>query len=536
MHPLRANQFVFVVLRLSQILACMGLLLCAAALFTGCKRSASSQIGRLRLTDTELRYGVAPTRNSEVVYQDDVIIVGHGADDVRSVSADGLTWTIDASAARAEELQPGKIMFITARGVGRVLGVQRTGDGLAVVLGPVALTDVIKETHMSFEQPVDLSNMIAYSAPEFPGTSVEAFRLSPLSGPEGGYVVAETGRRWPSGRWDQGDGTWWKSEPQRRESAWNDSTGAALRLSPASFTNFAAFSPPLPLPQLGTPSQVDISDFKVVPFCCGGLGLKIVHDSDGVRIMAYAVIRLKDPALRFNLDIHGGKVTTAELELKGMAGLTMQFEAASTVGVNGNINKQISVPVDLSLPILGLPVPLAVTLHQAFILKTAFSARNSVLRATGDYALGGSLFMGYHDGSWGAGAPTKFVVRQSLLDSINGVSLGANGLVMAYQGKVIVGIGAFGFVTGPYFGYNVGIGVARGSDAAGLPLGMPVCRSANLDVGVAVGIGYSIPQPVTKAINFILRNLNLRTIEGTGGIEHRESLIQQHAALPAGCG
>jgi len=361
MHPLRANQFVFAVLRSSQILACTGLLLCSAALFIGCKsRNASSQIGRLRLSDNELRYGVAPTRNSEVVYQDDVIIVGHGADDVRSVSADGLTWTIDASAAHAEELQPGKIM-------------------------------------------------------------------------------------------------------------------------------------------------------------------------------AYAVLRLQDPALHFNLDIHGGKVTTAELELKGVAGLTMQFEAASTVGVNGNINKRISVPVDLSLPILGLPVPLAVTLHQAFILKTAFSARNSVLRATGDYAMDGSLFMGYHNGSWGAGAPTKFVVRQSLLDSINGVSLGANGLGMAYQGKVIVGIGAFGFVTGPYFGYNVGIGVARGSDAAGFPLGMPVCRSANLDVGVAVGIGYSIPQPVTNAINFILRNLNLRAIEGSGGIEHRESLINQHAAIPAGC-
>jgi len=536
MQHLRVNHCAVVILKFSRIFTGVAVLLCAAMLLMSCNSKSGSPIGPSKLSDAELRYGMAPTRNDKVVYQDDVIIVGHGAEDVRSVSSDGLSWTVDEHAAHADELQPGKIMFITARGVGRILGVQRNKDGLGVTLGPVALTDVIKETEISFDQPVDLSQMIAYSAPDFPGSSVEAFRVSePADHPDGPASNA-TDPVWPNGNRAWGNAFPVTTARYLTGDASANPMLAQARLTTASFSSVAAFSPPLPLPQFGTPGSVDISGFKVVPFCCGGLGIKIVHDSDGVRIMAYAVLRLQNPSLHFDLAIHGGKVTTAELQLKGVAGLTMQFEAASTAGVNGNINQQISVPVDLSLPIFGLPVPLAVTMHQAFIFKTAFSARNSTLRATGDYAMDGALFMGYHDGSWGAGAPTKFVVRQSLLDSINGISLGANGFVMAYSGKVIVGIGAFGFVTGPYFGYNVGIGTVRGSDAAGFPLGMPVCRAASLDVGIAVGIGYSIPQPVTNAINFILRNLNLRAIDGTGGLEHRESLIHQHAAIPEKCG
>ncbi len=519
MHRHRVDCRAFVILALSRILAVLALMLCAGLLLS-CKSKSGTQVGNLRMSDAELRYGMAPTRNSKVVYQDDVILVGHGAEDVRSVSSDGLTWTINEHADHAEELQPGKIMFITSRGVGRVLGVERNQDGLGIILGPVALTDVVKEAQMSFDQPVDLSQMIAYTAPDLPGTSVKAFAVPAFP--------AEPDAASRAVKYDD------SMMQQIAEGMSGDSLLARPRLLPAALTG--PVSRTAPLPKLGVPNPIDVGPFNVVPFCCGGLGLKIVHEQNGLRIMAYAVLRLKAPALHFNLDIRGGKVRTAELELKGVAGLTMQFEASSALGVNGNINQHVTVPVDFSLPIGGLGLPLALTLHQAFVLDTAFSARNSTLNATGDYAMDGSLFMGYHDGAWGAGAPTKFIVRQSLLDSINGLSLGANGLVMAYEGKLIVGIGAFGFVTGPYFGYRVGIGTARGSDAAGFPMGLPVCHSADLDIGVSVGIGYSIPQPVTNVLNFILRNLNVKAIDGFGGIEHRESLIKQHGSIPDKCG
>src|SRR5271155_4062887 len=41
------------------------------------------------LSDAELRYGVAPTRNTAVTYQDNVVLMEHGADAIKSVSPDG---------------------------------------------------------------------------------------------------------------------------------------------------------------------------------------------------------------------------------------------------------------------------------------------------------------------------------------------------------------------------------------------------------------------------------------------------------------
>ena len=75
--------------------------------------------------------------------------------------------------------------------------------------------------------------------------------------------------------------------------------------------------------------------------------------------------------------------------------------------------------------------------------------------------------------------------------------------------------------------------ISKGSDASA---GMTIpCRSAILDISMRFGVGYQIPQAVTSAINFILRKLNVRTIEGSDGTDHTESLISKKDAFPAGC-
>jgi hypothetical protein len=114
------------------------------------------------LTDAEVRYGVSPARSSQVTYQDDVIVMEHGAEAIRSQSANGMTWTIDANAPDARAIQPDKILFATGRVVGRVLAVENTGDGLAVTLGHITLTDVIKDAQNGI-----INGQAAASAPVF---------------------------------------------------------------------------------------------------------------------------------------------------------------------------------------------------------------------------------------------------------------------------------------------------------------------------------------------------------------------------------
>ncbi|MEP6764191.1 MAG: hypothetical protein ABJB66_07775 [Gemmatimonadaceae bacterium] len=467
-----------------------------------------------KLTANEVSWGVSVVADKRITYQPDVLILPNGANAVRAMAPNGLSWTIDANAPSAGDIKVGRILFATGRVVGRVLAVEKSGGDISVTLGPVAITDIIKDCNITTDVAVDLSQALAYAAPKYPGAVTD---------------VTDDG-----------------SAPAPKEDSKEDIVEAvryreSTRPSPFAPVNhqtssYASFHRPLIAQQVspldGFP--LDIGTFKQIAFCCGGLGVKLLHDGDDAKILAYAIIHLDQPSLHFNLYISGGTVRTAEVQLNGAAGLTVHFEASTAMGVTGNINKVFFVPVDLSLPISGFGVPFAVTFRQTMVLTTAFTAQNGTINATGDYTFGGSFSMGLRDGSWGVGGPTSFSPKQKLLDGIEGASLGVNGLTFAYGGKVIVGIGAFGFVTGPYFGYNTTVGTVKGSSMT--MAGLPPCRQAILDITMRVGIGYMIPQVVTNAINFILTNLNLKAIPSSAGLEHSETIIKQNDVFPAGCG
>jgi hypothetical protein len=67
-----------------------------------------------------------------------------------------------------------------------------------------------------------------------------------------------------------------------------------------------------------------------------------------------------------------------------------------------------------------------------------------------------------------------------------------------------------------------------------------MCNQESFSMAVGAGVGYNIPQPVTSAINSILRALNIREeIQGSGGIQTKPMMIVSkgwyHPAVQA-CG
>ena len=446
----------------------------AAALFLWRRETASTGFGPPRLvrpdelSAAEKLYGIAPIRAKGVTYQPDVVMPAAGASAVRGPSMDGVAWILDPDARGIRDIEPGKVLFLTNRVVGRVLGVDRSANGLKVVLRPVELTEVIQQGHFAVDTPVDLGQALAYPVPDIQSAPSQVPRLvGSLAGP--GVIVPV--------RFEQNQTTMFETTPL---------VGAA------------------------------------------GIGVRITAaPPNGLQFLGEAVLYLNAPELHFNLDIVSGRVRVCEVSLTGAAGLLMTFQATSSAGMRANINERKSVPVDFSIPIGGMAVPFAVTVRQTFVLQTAFSA-NGALRARGHYALRGGLSVGYRDGHFSVGGPTGLTTRESLLQSTGGVSMGPAGLVMIHQAKVIVGIGAFGFATGPYVALASSVAVSRGSD-----IGIVVCRGATLSMDLAAGIGYVIPQPVTNAINFILRGLNLKQIEGSGGFQTPStSLIKASSYTP----
>jgi hypothetical protein len=204
----------------------------------------------------ELKWGISPTRNAKVEYQDGVIIMEHGADAVRAVASNGLTWTIDANAPQAQEIKLDKILFATGRVMGRVLKVERKGDGLAVTLGTVQITDVIKDCDISSDQPVSLASALVYTAPDYPGATTRD------DNPVLPTIFAE---------------------PQ-------------AHLIQASYTPNAQDPN---LPAVGAPKEILIDSFQVIPVCCGGLGITLAHNGQGVKMMATARRRAERPVRSF---------------------------------------------------------------------------------------------------------------------------------------------------------------------------------------------------------------------------------------------
>ena len=445
-----------------------------------------------KLTPNERKWGISPTRNDKVTYQPNVIIMEHGSDAVRAMASNGLTWTIDANAPHANEIKVDKILFATGRVVGRVLAVTRTGDNLAVTLGPFELTDVIKDCDISATQSIDSSSMLVYSAPDFPGATTHD-----------------------------------DPEPQ-----------ATSMLEPAVPTMFASYRrapQDQESPVFDELKTILIDQFLFLPECCNNIGVKLENKGKGPKMKASALVLLgPDKKVIFDLVIHGSTIYTASVELRGVTGFRVAFEGATAPGTIGEIRQNFFLPVDWVFPIQGIGVPFSIVFRQTLSVTTLFTAQSAQIKTEGEYAFSGSFFAGKKNGgSWGANGPSNVTVVKNLASNLEGVSVGVNGLVFAYGAKAIAGIGAYGFVTGPFVGYNTSVGVNKGSSMTIAML--PSCRSADYDNSLKYGVGYQIPHLVVKAINVFLHVLNIKPIEGEGGVNFEKQLAKTHEFYPANC-
>jgi hypothetical protein len=429
------------------------------------------------------------------VYQPGVVIVEGGAEAVRGLDANGLGCSIDARAAGAADVRAGGIVLVTSRCVGRVLAARKHGDQVALTLGPVEITDIVRDGFFQLDQPLDLDDTLVFEAPDWPGAS----GLPDPSLPSTAGAV-RPGLFVPDG--------WAGSEP---------------RLIPARYELPADGGSPFAVIPVASEEPVarslSWSSNRVIE-------AKLALSEGGVDFLGRAALSLAQPRLSFVLQIRDGRVTRCELVFDGAAGLFMGFQASSKFGTNLPGSPR-DLPIDITIPIGG-PFPFSVLIRQSYSVQTAFTAQNSYVSDFAEYTFQGGFSMGYRDGSWSIGGPTRFSVKQGPVGSLNGVSLGVTGLIFAHQVKIMVGVGAFGFATGPYTAFTTSIAVTRHSDAEGTPLGgsplfnrpLAGCKQATFTMLLAVGVGYMIPKPITDAINFVLSALNIRhRIARSGGLQ-----------------
>jgi hypothetical protein len=520
------------------------------------------------MTESERKFGIAPKRGAGVEYQPDVILMERGDQAIKSFASNGLSWNFDANAPQVDQFQVGKVVFATGRAVGRVIALEHNGDQVSAILGPVQLTDIIKRGKFSYHQPLDLSQAIAYVAPDYPGAVNSDMLQQPAPGAQTMLHGGDSGRWHVAQYYSVSTTGQWSPIPTIRGT--RSSAFAAPRLLRTNYmqgaptipgTSVPVPVPPVPIPpalkapsvpypgNLGNfkPSDIPIPfpNLPMIPFnglqatpCstdCGGLGIKMYQEQHGVRVWISVVFKLIHPEVLFDAEVFDGSIK-ANLQVVGGGGVTITLDAASSPNFQGNIHEIGLIPLDITIPI-GTIVPLSINLSQSVDVQSAFSAKTSTLHGEGGISLTGAIFAEYNNG-WKV-TPPKAEVKQNLAGLVSGISVGINSLVFAVNQRVLVGVGAFGFSTGPYVNLTSSITSLKGSSiATTLVMPMAICTQGTFNMDLGAGIGYSMPKVVAAVINTILGWFGAKPIKSTGSIIALPSpvhLVDKRDEKPEGC-
>lgn len=97
--------------------------------------------------------------SAKVTYQDRAVVFDRATwkKEVRAISSNQTTYTFDGASAQAKQLQPGKTLFLYGRALRKVTTVQSQGGQLVVSTENAALTDLVKDGTIKWNQPVDFS-------------------------------------------------------------------------------------------------------------------------------------------------------------------------------------------------------------------------------------------------------------------------------------------------------------------------------------------------------------------------------------------
>jgi len=412
------------------------------------------------------RYGFGPDPAAGVTYQSDVVFVEGGPDAIRSASDDGLTWVLRGTAKGVSDLAPGKVLYASSRAAGRVLDVRPQGSDVAVTLGPVQLGEVIRNAQLHLANDVDLATIAIQEIPDLPGMRAD---LPPASSSKTTQAVKAASLR--------------------------SANGASFGLAPLD----------LPPPFTEGSKAFSLSDWSGrMDRSSGNVTLHVEHvDEAGLKVLADIGFEFASPHLDSDLGLVDGDVGDSELRFRGLRRVTLDLAAGSANGLGDNQHLKFEIPVSLDAPVIIGGVAMNLNVRFKFLVDTAFSAKDSTLNASGAWTTDGPIGFDKTSGKVSLQKPTV-TVEKSIIDSLDGISIGANGFVFATDIRIMLGLGIPAASAGPYGRLTTSVGLTVGSD-----LGIIKCRQATVVISSGGGVGISASDTVVSGINAILEKLGI---------------------------
>jgi len=531
------------------------------------------------LTESQRKFGVAPTPDPRVEYQPGIIIMEHGDQAIRSFGSDGMTWTFDASAPHVNEFQMGKIVFATGRACGRIIMLKPQGDTVKVILGPVQLTEIIRSGSFAMNAPLDLDKMIPYVYPDFPQSAdtPNHANTAGFPAPEDHWNrtivvsrITKTGKWIPAtmtkitangqrsryqrigNRWssvdDAGEGFSFPvtaprfSKPHLQRVLWTGQVVEPVQQQLGQIPGLGGFHRPGPL----TIQPLNIPPIPHVPninLNDGGIeqaighattaGVTYSYEKNGVNFVVTAMVEFKGANVQFFLVVpRGNTPLSAGLNLSGDVAITVHLNSHTNQDFHVNLQKKIWLNVSLSIPLGAVTaVPLNLTFDQGLRVNTGFSAKTSILNADGTYIFTGGLTAGVVDGHFVARPDLTVSSTADVGNTAEGISIGITSMLVGGDTRAMVGLGAGPFNAGVYATLQYTATILRGTDIGA------ACRQGTIEAYLDEGVGYSLPKFVVDAVNFFLSFVTDVRIERVGSLlsTDPQRLFHGCSAYPTNC-
>jgi hypothetical protein len=198
------------------------------------------------------------------------------------------------------------------------------------------------------------------------------------------------------------------------------------------------------------------------------------------------------PSVTTDTVIEDGKVTSNNAQVGGIKGLELDVKSGALGGLSDNLKLRAEVPIRIqekqSFGPYGFPYTLG--FRPKFIIETAFSAKNSTLTAHGEWAIDAKHIGAVVGNVAQTFSPVALETKKSIVDSLDGISVGVSGLVFAFQFQFRVGIGSPLFSFGPYVSITASYGLTRGTS-----IDLVVCKGGTFDLTIGTGINFEADHP-----------------------------------------
>jgi hypothetical protein len=408
---------------------------------------------------------------------------------LRSVSADGSTYTFSARTGPLAKLKAGSVMFLAGIAVRLVTKVASLSSGFVVTTAPASLTDLVRNGTISWDSPVNFADA---SAVQGPGVQLESRFLPAGSGRPGSRGV---------------DGSALLQAGSRTGSLGIGGKGVTLKGKAESYSYSLSFK------QVGRAASVSITLSKSSP----------------VEVSATASGTLQNFTTDGAIKVQDAKLGTGSVNMKGLRGdftLSYELKPLTAFGLGAAGGFKLTIPAEITVPFViplapPLPaIPMFLGLKVAFFVSVGFSNKNQSIE--GSYTINYDGQAGFSVSKSGVTAGRSLIqgIGKVILDQANAILNGPITLVLGAQiPQIEVGLGGKGLNVAGFVDLVADTAIKVGGQGpAGLGPSTGGCDARDLKVLASAG--------ATAAFFGLSANLGSKTLFSKDFI----------ASWPPGCG